>query len=432
VREDGEMVGFESGERQWLERLGSLRNVVRQELIARQLADHVAAGMTVLDVGCGQGTQALRLAALGCEVTGVDPSADLLARARHDAARADLAVELIRGRVEDLDTILAPKRTFDVVCAHGLVMYLDDRAAALAALTARLAPDGRLSFTVRNGHALALRPGLRRQWSAVLAAFDDQDHGHGHGHGHEYVNELGVRARADQVGDIRHDLASAAPGMSIVDWFGVRVFNDAVPADAEVPDDEDLVALLDAEDRAGRRDPYRWMAAQLHFVAVRSDGSDAPTLRPARSGDAGAVADVWLRSRYASIPAIPMPVHSDDEVRGYFSETVLPNHEVWVGQDARAGIVALLVLDEDRVDHLYVDPMWTGRHLGTRLVDLAKQRRPQYLQLWTFATNTGARRFYERHGFVAVESSAGDNEEGAPDVRYEWRPTITALERDPR
>jgi hypothetical protein len=43
--------------------------------------------------------------------------------------------------------------------------------------------------------------------------------------------------------------------------------------------------------------------------------------------------------------------------------------------------------------------------------------------LWTFQTNTGARRFYERHGFVAVDETDGSaNEERAPDVRYAWRP----------
>jgi hypothetical protein len=31
-----------------------------------------------------------------------------------------------------------------------------------------------------------------------------------------------------------------------------------------------------------------------------------------------------------------------------------------------------------------------------------------------------ARRFYERHGFVAEATTDGDNEEGAPDVRYRW------------
>ena len=72
------MASFEAGEQLWIDRFGNLRNVIRQEVIRRQLADHVASGMTVLDVGCGQGTQALPLARRGCVVTGIDPSTELL------------------------------------------------------------------------------------------------------------------------------------------------------------------------------------------------------------------------------------------------------------------------------------------------------------------------------------------------------------------
>jgi hypothetical protein len=46
--------------------------------------------------------------------------------------------------------------------------------------------------------------------------------------------------------------------------------------------------------------------------------------------------------------------------------------------------------------------------------------RPGGLKLWTFEANLRARRFYERHGFVPTGATSGDNEEGAPDLRYEW------------
>ena len=38
---------------------------------------------------------------------------------------------------------------------------------------------------------------------------------------------------------------------------------------------------------------------------------------------------------------------------------------------------------------LSVDPEWTGRKLGSRLVNLAKELRPNGLDLWTFQSNTG-------------------------------------------
>ena len=147
-------------------------------------------------------------------------------------------------------------------------------------------------------------------------------------------------------------------------------------------------------------------------------------VRAAVAADAEAVAEVWLRSRAASVPAIPAPVHTDEQVRAWFAQMVLPVHEVWIEERPGSGVVALLVLDRDWVDQLYVDPDWVARGIGTRLVEVAKQRRPGGLQLWVFETNLGARRFYERHGFVAVETTPGDNEEGAPDVRYAWRPSI--------
>ena len=120
------------------------------------------------------------------------------------------------------------------------------------------------------------------------------------------------------------------------------------------------------------------------------------------------------------MPDIPSPVHSDDEVRAWFASVVLPTREVWV-VDVDGGVIGMLVIEDDWVDQLYVDSAWTGRGVGTALLDVAKAQRPRGLQLWAFQSNTGARRFYERHGFVAEAFTDGDNEEGAPDVRYRWR-----------
>jgi ribosomal protein S18 acetylase RimI-like enzyme len=60
-----------------------------------------------------------------------------------------------------------------------------------------------------------------------------------------------------------------------------------------------------------------------------------------------------------------------------------------------------------------------GRGLGDEFMRLVRQRQPGELQLWAFQSNTRARRFYEHHGFAAVEFTDGaGNEERWPDVRY--------------
>jgi ribosomal protein S18 acetylase RimI-like enzyme len=70
---------------------------------------------------------------------------------------------------------------------------------------------------------------------------------------------------------------------------------------------------------------------------------------------------------------------------------------------------------------LYVRPDHARHGIGTLLLDLAKARRPGGFSLWVFESNTGARRFYARHGLVTLERTDGSaNEERAPDVRMAW------------
>jgi len=107
----------------------------------------------------------------------------------------------------------------------------------------------------------------------------------------------------------------------------------------------------------------------------------------------------------------------------WFTTVVLPAQKTWV-IDHGDVVVALLVLGPDGwIDQLYVDPDFVGRGLGSLLVDVAKAAAPDGLELWTFQANVRARRFYKRHGFVAVATTDGENEEGAPDVRYRWPAT---------
>lgn len=149
---------------------------------------------------------------------------------------------------------------------------------------------------------------------------------------------------------------------------------------------------------------------------------DEVSVRRARQDDADAIADVFLAS-FAATYRFPL-AHSDEQVRRWIPEILLPTEEVWVVTDPDEAVVALMALSSEMLGQLYVAPGWTGRGIGSRLIELAKSRRPDGLDLFTFQVNAGARRFYERHGFVEVWRGDGsDNEEGQPDLRYAWRPS---------
>ncbi|MBX9393129.1 methyltransferase domain-containing protein [Streptomyces sp. TRM72054] len=232
--------------------------------MARQLDEQIAGRfpvgqrLRVLDVGMGQGTQALRLARAGHQVTGVEKDATMLAAARSALAEEPVGIQervrLIEGDGRDTGVHFLPG-SFDVVLCHGVLMYVDDPDPLLAGLARMLAPGGLLSLLVRNGDALAIRPGLAGDWTTALAAFDTT----------AYRNRLGLDVRADRLATLTATLAGI--GAPLHAWYGVRVFTDTAPDDAEVP--ADVEALLAAEERAGRTDPYRGVAALLHLCGVR-------------------------------------------------------------------------------------------------------------------------------------------------------------------
>lgn len=141
-------------------------------------------------------------------------------------------------------------------------------------------------------------------------------------------------------------------------------------------------------------------------------------LRAGVVADAAAIASVFTRSRQL-LSFLPN-LYSADEDFAFWRDHVLPKEQVTVALlDDR--IVGVLAADDLFVDHLYVDPSCVGQGVGTvLLMDIQAQR--DQLQLWCFEQNTGARRFYEQHGFVGVETTDGSgNEEKCRDIRYLWQ-----------
>lgn len=121
------------------------------------------------------------------------------------------------------------------------------------------------------------------------------------------------------------------------------------------------------------------------------------------------------------MPYAPSP-HADDEVRAWVAGELLPGGGVTVATIDQA-VVAAMALDASRggwIHQMAVDPRWVGQGIGSVLLRHALETLPRPVRLYTFQANTGARRFYERHGFVAVRFTDGrENEEQCPDVLYE-------------
>ncbi|HEY6294891.1 MAG TPA: methyltransferase domain-containing protein, partial [Streptosporangiaceae bacterium] len=260
---------FGGGRPGWLGGLDHVRNVVRQELISRQLDKHLPEPPAqVLDVGAGQGTQSIRLARLGHRVLAVEPDPEMRAifQAALGAEPADVRdrVTLREGSVEDLDSTSFGEK-YDTVLLLGVLMYLPASEPVIAELAARVAPGGFLAVAARTVTSALWRPAARQDWLAALAAFGEHDRALAEGRDMRYVNEIGAPARADDLGALT--AVAARCGLRLETWYGVRIAVDAEELDPPPPSDPRLLAaLLDVEERLGATDPYRQLGQLAHLI----------------------------------------------------------------------------------------------------------------------------------------------------------------------
>jgi SAM-dependent methyltransferase len=116
--------------------------------LAWQLLD-LQPGMSLLDLACGHGDLANRLAARGCLVTGIDSPAIFLDRARADAAAAGVTADYVAGDMRELPWAGRFDRIASWSTAFG---YFDDTTnrAVLDGIVRALRPGGRLAMDLDN------------------------------------------------------------------------------------------------------------------------------------------------------------------------------------------------------------------------------------------------------------------------------------------
>ena len=134
----------------------------------------------VLDAGAGTGAISLLAAELGYEVTALDLSAAMLARAREKAEARGIVLKTIEDRAES-----PPPGPFDAVVERHLLWTMPDPAGALSAWRA-VAPNGRL--VLFEGVFGRTRPVDRVRDRAIGAVRRLQ--GTGHDHHAEYPPEV--------------------------------------------------------------------------------------------------------------------------------------------------------------------------------------------------------------------------------------------------
>jgi SAM-dependent methyltransferase len=127
----------------WQDEFTDGADVEYEEQILPMAEEHLAGATRVLDVGTGEGQLARRAAALGLQVTGIDPT----------PSQVRVARERGRGPVyarASADRLPFPDESFDAVVACLVFEHLLDPAAPIHEVARVLEPGGRFLFFLNH------------------------------------------------------------------------------------------------------------------------------------------------------------------------------------------------------------------------------------------------------------------------------------------
>jgi 2-polyprenyl-3-methyl-5-hydroxy-6-metoxy-1,4-benzoquinol methylase len=140
----------------------------RREYVIDYVRRNLAQGSRILDLGCGAGVIAEDLARAGMNVTAMDLSSDMVARARDRLRDTAADVLVLRG---DCEKLPFGDGEFDAIVCLGVISFLKSNQPVLSEIRRVLRDDGTLVLAVRNKHPLPrfLDPLLAaRQWAGAI------------------------------------------------------------------------------------------------------------------------------------------------------------------------------------------------------------------------------------------------------------------------
>jgi len=236
---------------------------VLSDVVAGRAAEAGRAALDIVDVGGGTGGLAVPFAALGHNVTVIDPSPDALAAAQRRAAEAGARLTAVQGEAASLDSVVGPKSA-DLVICHNVLEYVDSPADAMTAIAAVLRPSATVSVLAANTVAAVLHRALAGRFTEARQLL-----------GGEAAEAAEAPAAGAGAGSPRRftlpELTALieAAGLRAGQSHGLRIFSGLVPGallDADPGGSEALRAL---EAAAAAAPPLRDIAAQLHLLGHR-------------------------------------------------------------------------------------------------------------------------------------------------------------------
>ena len=142
----------------------------------------------------------------------------------------------------------------------------------------------------------------------------------------------------------------------------------------------------------------------------------AVLIRPARSLDAGKLADI-LAAANAQFDWLPRLYTSAEEIMVIGDMIEAGWVRVAYEEDALAGFIARKGTE---IHALCLRPHLQGRGIARALMRDA-QRNAKKLGLWSYQANDHATGFYRKAGFIEITRTDGaGNDAHLPDIRYEW------------
>jgi ribosomal protein S18 acetylase RimI-like enzyme len=143
------------------------------------------------------------------------------------------------------------------------------------------------------------------------------------------------------------------------------------------------------------------------------------SMRSARSQDMAVCANIfndWI-DQTEWMPR----VHTRDDIVKHYEDDEKMKRNTIVAVDGSRVRGFMTISRDGFLTALYVEQASRNQGIGGLLLARAKRELSPEVNLYTFQANAGAQKFYQRHGFVEINRTTGDNEENLPDILMEWR-----------